>query len=88
MPERFIPIMTDVTTHRALHVSTDGTAGPYIMVPVSQLDDVTRLLARHRIVYDVDEYAISLNGTPEVTVVNLGRRADGAAVQQILDAAS
>ena len=79
--------MTDVTTQRALQVSTDGTAGPYIMVPVSQLDDVKRLLGGARVHYWVDENAISLNGTPEIAVVNLGRVADASAVQAVLDTA-
>ena len=30
--------MQDVTTKQPLYVSTDGTAGPYIMVPVTQLN--------------------------------------------------
>ena len=80
--------MTDVTTQKPLCVSTDGTAGPYIMVPVSQLDEVRRLLNGRRIGYWVDENAISLNGAPEVTVINLGRSGDAAAVQAILDSVS
>jgi hypothetical protein len=77
--------MTDATTHQPLQVSTDGTAGPYIIVPVSQLDEVKRLLDAKRIRYWVDENAISLNGTPEITVINLGRESDASAVQTILD---
>ena len=77
--------MTDATTQRRLHVSTDGTAGPYIMVPVSQLDEVKHLLDRSRTRYWVDENAISLNGSPEIAVINLGRDADARSVQNILD---
>jgi hypothetical protein len=77
--------MTDVTTRKPLSVSTDGTAGPYIMVPVSQLDEVRRLLDGRRIGYWVEEEAISLNGTPEIAVINLGCGADAMAVQTILD---
>ena len=78
--------MIDVTTKQPLPVSTQGTAGPFIMVPVSQLDEVRRLLDSHRLRYWVDELAVSLNGEPEVTVVNLGRGGDAVAVQRILDA--
>ncbi len=39
--------MTDTTTRRPIRVSTDGTSGPYIMVPVELLDKVRRLLAEH-----------------------------------------
>jgi hypothetical protein len=77
--------MTDATTQQRLHVSTDGTAGPYIMVPVSQLEEVKALLSRNRITYWVGENAISLNGKPETAVINLGRGANGGAVQKVLD---
>lgn len=77
--------MKDVTTKQPLYVSTDGTAGPYIMVPVSQLDAVRQLLRQHHIPHTVDENAISLNGEPEVAVVDLGHGGDAKKVQQILD---
>lgn len=77
--------MTDATTQKRLSVSTDGTAGPYIMVPVSQLDDVKAILTRHRVRYWVEENAISLNGAPEIAAINLGRGANATAVQDILD---
>ena len=79
--------MKDVTTKQPLNVSTDGTVGPYIMVPVSQLDDVRRLLEHHRVRYSVDEDVISLNDEPEVAVVNLGRGGDAKGAQKILDGA-
>jgi hypothetical protein len=77
--------MTDVVSKKPLRVSTDGTAGPYIMVPVVQLDDIKRLLERNHVRFSVDENAISLNGAPEVAVVNLGRSADASSIQRILD---
>ena len=77
--------MKDVTTKQLLYVSTDGTTGPYIMVPVSQLDTVRQLLRQHHISHTVDEDAISLNGEPEVAVVDLGRGGDAKKVQQLLD---
>lgn len=77
--------MIDISTKKPLHVSTDGDAGPYIMVPVQQIDDVRRLLDANDIHYWVDEMAVSLDGKPEITVVNLGRGADPEAVQSILD---
>ena len=55
------------------------------MVPVSQLEEVKALLSRNRITYWVDENAISLNGKPEITVINLGRGANAGAVQNVLD---
>lgn len=79
--------MIDLTTKEPLRVSTDGTAGPYIMVPLSQLDELVRLLAGHGIAHWVEEDVISLDGEPEVAVVNLGRGGDSGAVQTILDGA-
>ena len=80
--------MIDVSTKKPLHVSTDGDAGPYIMVPVQQIEDVRASLDADSVPYWVDEDAISLDGKPEVTVVNLGRGSDAASVQKILDNAS
>jgi hypothetical protein len=77
--------MIDAKTQKPLYVSTDGTAGPYIMLPVVQLDGVRQLLDKHEVRYWVQENAISLNGAPEIAVVELGRGADVPAVQAILD---
>jgi hypothetical protein len=77
--------MKDAMTKQPLYVSTDGTAGPYIMVPVTQLDELRRFLDQHGVRYSVDEDAISLNGEPEVGIVNLGRAGDAKTVQRILD---
>jgi hypothetical protein len=88
-PERIImrkdQTMTDATTQQPLRVSTDGTAGPYIMVPVSQIDEVKRLLNDHCIRNWVDENAISVDGGPYISVINLGREGNAQAVQAILD---
>jgi hypothetical protein len=77
--------MIDAMTRKPLYVSTEGTAGPYIMVPVSQLADLRELLNKHRIRYSVEEDSISLDGGPEIAVVDLGHGTDVAAVQHILD---
>ncbi len=79
--------MIDTTTRKPLRVSTDGTAGPYLMVPVSQLPEVRSLLGDHQIRHWVEEDAISFDGAPEVAVVNLGRGTDIAPIQAILDSA-
>jgi hypothetical protein len=77
--------MTDTTTQQRLRVSTDGTAGPYIMVPLSQLSEVKRILDTRRTRYWVDENAVSVDGAPYIAVVNLGREGDAAVVQTLLD---
>jgi hypothetical protein len=80
--------MTDTAMNRRLRVSTDGTAGPYIMVSVSDLGKLRQVLEGHGVSYWVEEDAISLNGRPHTTVVNLGRGADARAVQRLLDSAA
>ena len=77
--------MIDALTRKSLQVSTDGTAGPYVMVPVSQLAELRELFDKHRIRYSVEEDAISLDGAPEIAVVDLGHGADVAAIQQIIN---
>jgi hypothetical protein len=77
--------MTDATTRERLEVSTDGNAGPYIMVPESQLSVVRALLDRNKIRYWVDEEVISLDGKPEIAFVNLGHGTNSQVVQKLLD---
>lgn len=77
--------MIDTTTRQPLYVSTDGDAGPYIMVPAAQLDQVRALLDANKVPYWVDEEAISLDGKPEVAVINLGHGSNPATVQTLLD---
>jgi hypothetical protein len=77
--------MIDTTTDKTLYVSTDGGAGPYIMVPVAQLEKVRTVLDTNSVPYWVDEEAISLDGKPEVAVINLGHGSDPRRVQSLLD---
>jgi hypothetical protein len=79
--------MTDTSTSERLRVATDGTAGPYIMLPLSQLDEVRELLNRQEIPFWVDSHAISLDGEPLIAVINLGLYGDASKVQAILDEA-
>jgi hypothetical protein len=77
--------MIDTTTKKRLVVSTDGGAGPYLMLPVAQLDEVVALLDANKVSYWVDEDAISLDGKPEITVINFGDRVEAIVVQRLLD---
>jgi hypothetical protein len=77
--------MIDAITQKPLRVSCDGTAGPYIMLPVDQLTEVCRLLDSHGIRYSVEEEAISLDGSPETAIINLGREAIVDVIQAVLD---
>lgn len=79
--------MIDKMTKRPLRVSTDGVAGPYLMVPVDQLESVRKALDSHNIRYWVDADAISLDGEPAITVINFGFAGDADQIQSILDKA-
>lgn len=79
--------MIDTTTNKPLTVLAGEDAGPYIMVPVQQLDAIRQLLDAHDVRYWVEEQAVSINGKPYVTVINLARQTDGAAIQRLLDGA-
>ncbi len=80
--------MIDEMTRNSLRVSTDGIAGPYLMVPVTQLDAVLAVLDSNHVRYWVDADAISLDNEPAITVINFGRSGDAARIQTILDEAA
>ncbi len=79
--------MIDEMTEDRLRVSTDGVAGPYLMVPMAQLGQVREQLDQHAIRYWVDADAISLDGKPAIAVINFGRVGDATRIQTILDEA-
>jgi hypothetical protein len=54
-----------------LYVSTDGTAGPYIMMPVECVDLAREILDDLHVPYYVDRNAVRANGIPVFTVVNI-----------------
>ncbi len=78
--------MQDISTHSNIKVSTDGLAGPYIIVPVEQLETVKLLLNLHQIDHWNNRFGISLNGKPADVIVNLGVQVDAVMVQSVLDA--
>ena len=80
--------MIDSTTQAPITVSADGSAIPYIMVPVDQLEAVKEVLRNLGVSFWVEANAISLNGKPAIAVVNLGRGTDIGQVQRLLDAAA
>jgi hypothetical protein len=79
--------MIDEMTEDRLRVSSDGVAGPYLMVTLAQLDKVRAVLDRHKVHYWVDADAISLDNEPAITVINFGRSGEQGRIQAILDEA-
>jgi hypothetical protein len=78
-------VMIDTATNPPLRVSTEGAAGPFILLPVSQVEEVTQLLKNHGIRHWVQESNISLNGGPFTTIIELGHGGDPKKVQALLD---
>ena len=79
--------MIDVELNQPLQVNTEGTAGPYLMVPLTQLPDVRAVLDANQLRYTVSQDAISLDERPVIAIVDFGIGADVAQIQAILDAA-
>ena len=75
--------MIDASTRRPLRVQTSAGAGPYIMLRLDQLGEVTPLLDNEGIKYWVDDEAISIDGRPAMTVINLSRNTAPEAVQRL-----
>jgi hypothetical protein len=68
-----------------LKVSTDGTAGPYVIVTPEQLGPVIGAFREEGIGFHVDEDAVLSGGAPALAVIDLGSGADVERVQQVLD---
>jgi hypothetical protein len=78
--------MTDTTTQKRVTVETDWISGPHIMVPVTQADDVKKLLDSENVPYSMDDFSVALDDEPAVIFFDLGRKANPSEVQALLDA--
>lgn len=74
------------TTTGPLTVSTDGTAGPYVIVTPDQFGPVVEALREVEISFHVEEDAILLDGSPALVIIDLGIDADVSRIQLVLDA--
>jgi hypothetical protein len=77
--------MTTSASDAPLTVSTDGTAGPYVIVTPEQLRPVMEALRADGIRFQVDDEAVPLNGAQALAVIELGGGADVGRVQGVLD---
>jgi hypothetical protein len=68
-----------------LKVSTDGTAGPYVIVTPGQIRSVVVAFREEGIDFHVDEDAVLSGGTPALAVIDLGSGADVERIQGVLD---
>jgi hypothetical protein len=72
-------------TNQPLRVRTPERSGPFIDVPTDQLRAVENVLRANGISFWSDEWSISIDGQPALTVVNIKHGTDAVAVQRILD---
>lgn len=77
--------MINVMTKKPLRVWSEETEWPWLSLPVSQLDEVRRLLEERGICYSVDENYVSINERPFTALIKLRRGTDGKMIQTILD---
>jgi hypothetical protein len=80
--------MISSASDASLAVSSDGTAGPYVIVTSEQLRPVIEALRGDGIRFLVEEEAVLLNGAPALAVIDLGRGADVEKIQGVLDRVS
>jgi len=80
--------MSTRTAEAPLVVSTDGTAGPYVIVTADQLDPVVRTLRDQNVALQVDDEAVMLDGRPALMAIDLGPGVDVERIQAILDRVS
>jgi hypothetical protein len=79
--------MVDEVTKKQLRVDSDTVAGPFLMLPLSQLGRVREVLDRNGIRYWADSFAVSLDHKPPRIVINFGRTGDANRIQAVLDEA-
>ncbi len=79
--------MLDIETNQPLRVGEDGDTGPYLLLPLDQLEAVQRVLDERGFVYSVSEDAIQLDDSPFIAIVDFARDESAARIQEALDAA-
>ena len=82
---------SDMATSAAdapLAVSTDGTAGPYVIVNPDQYGPVAEALRAEGVRFHVDQDAVLIAGKPALAIIDLGLEADLESIQRILDRVS
>lgn len=77
--------MIDTTTRKPVSVSSDGEVGPYVFLPLEQLEKAKALLDTNKVSYWIDEEVISFDGKPEVAVINFKTGTSQVMVQGLLD---
>jgi hypothetical protein len=77
--------MINTMNRKRLHVSTHGGARSYMILPLTQLDQVTALLTANGVPFEVGEEVLSVDGKPEVAWIYFEKGGDSAFIQNLLD---
>ena len=77
--------VTDTATNQPLVVQ-DHETGPYMIVPMTQVESVRQLLEANGVRFWVAHQSTSVNGKPYMSWVNIARGTDVKRVQAIFDA--
>jgi hypothetical protein len=80
--------MSTSATDAPLTVSTDGTAGPYVIVTPDQYGPVAEALRAEGVPFHVDQDAVLMGGVPALAIIDLGIGAEVERIQRILDRVS
>ena len=78
--------MIDSEMQTKVEVLTEGGGYPNLMIPLSQLPEVSDILKRHGIPFWVAQDAIQIDDKPIIAFVNFAVDADAALIQAVLDA--
>jgi hypothetical protein len=68
--------MATSATDAPLTVSTDGSAGPYVIVNPDQYGPVAEALLADGVRFHVDQDAVLMAGAPALAIIDLGLEAD------------
>jgi hypothetical protein len=80
--------MIDSTTKEPIRVRTEDPLRPYLVVPDSQLDQVSAVLTSNGVRFSIDNLRFSFSGRPPVAYVKIARGTDPNQIQALLDTAS
>lgn len=76
--------MQNSRVEQALYVSTDGNAGPYIIVPADRLKRVEELLKEGSVPHWTDADVVSIDDKPALGIINLSEGVDVGRVNELL----
>ncbi len=77
--------MTDATTNQPLKVIPLPSGGAYLDIPAALIPAAEELFRANAVTYWTDELYVSVDGEPDMGVINFGRRENPADVQRLLD---